>query len=88
MAVTRFIDLFSSQLTTGIAFILSGLFFAFLAWWFSRGVRKLAANGNTPPVISPAAIPAHTVSNISEVTEKEPDGSSVDKNSQAGGESK
>lgn len=88
MAVTRFIDLFSSQLTTGIAFILSGLFFAFLAWWFSRGVRKLAANGNTPPVISPAAIPAHTVSNISEVTEKEPDGSIVDKNSQAGGESK
>ena len=42
IAVTRFLDLFKSQLTSGMAFLITGGLFAFMAWWFSRGADKIA----------------------------------------------
>ena len=75
IAVTRFIDLFSSQLTTGIAFILSGIFFAFMAWWFSRGVKKLAAHGNIKTAAAQLTVPEYATeiksNNIPEAAAKQ-----------------
>ena len=42
VAITRFLDLFKTQLTSGMAFLITGGLFAFLAWWFSRGADKIA----------------------------------------------
>lgn len=46
IAVTRFLDLFASQLTSGMAFLATGGIFAFMAWWFSRGAAQIAGNAN------------------------------------------
>ncbi len=43
LAFTRFIDLFSSMLDSGLAFIVCGVGFVALAWAMDRGRRKLLA---------------------------------------------
>ncbi|MCR4820753.1 MAG: DUF2157 domain-containing protein [Elusimicrobiales bacterium] len=45
-AITRFIDIFGSQLTSGMAFIVTGAIFTFLAWWFRRGLKKMSEPAN------------------------------------------
>lgn len=42
IAITRFLDLFATQLTSGMAFLLMGGIFAFAAWWISRGATRMA----------------------------------------------
>lgn len=42
IAITRFLDLFATQLTSGMAFLLTGGIFAFAAWWISRGATRMA----------------------------------------------